>query len=240
MDNKQKIGGMVVKEEDKPKKEDIYYELMPHKAVKNIKKEIENLKKKAESESFSSKSVMTSINNLTQSIDSLMSLFKEATEGMKLEEQAEEEVSKKITPLISRIDELEEQNRKIAQGIVTIADMVSELKEQIEKKSAEHHMRQIPRPKIVIPPQPHQEMPKQMPPPGINPRAPPIFPPPGQMLSPFPKPEERAMPWERASMPPPMPEMSSFGPSPFEEQPLPEPPSPEARKKGLLGGLFKK
>jgi len=94
-----------------------YYDLMPHKAVKKIKKEIENLKKKSQKESFSSKSVQTSVTNLTNSIDSLMELFKEATDSMKLEEQAEEEVSKKISPLLARMDDIEDQNKKIAQGI---------------------------------------------------------------------------------------------------------------------------
>ena len=75
-------------------KEEIYYELMPHKKIKNIKKEIENLKKKAEKESFTSKNFMGSVNSLTNSIDSLMELFKDATESMRLEEQAEEEAKR--------------------------------------------------------------------------------------------------------------------------------------------------
>lgn len=201
------------------KKEDIYYELMPHKKIKNIKKEIENLKKKAEKESFTSKNFMGSVNNLTQSIDSLMELFKEATESMHLEEQAEEEVSKKIAPLLARMDDLEDQNRKIAQGIVTIADMVAELKEEIAKIK-------IPEaPKPVLIPKPKFVVPKHHPKPMSRP-----MPPPAQMPPP---------PWQKPGipqpgmMPPPMP------PGPTPPEPLPEVTAPE-KKKGLLGGLFKK
>ena len=148
------------------KKEEIYYELMPHKKIKHIKKEIENLKKKAEKESFTSKNFMGSVNSLTQSIDSLMELFKEATESMKLEEQAEEEVSKKITPLLARMDDIEDQNRKIAQVIVTIADMVAELKEEIAKiqkpEMTKPKPMPIPKPKFVMPKQ--TPKPRPMPP----------------------------------------------------------------------------
>lgn len=221
--------------EESPKKEEVYYELMPHKKIKKIKKEIESLKKKAETESFTSKGFMSSVNSLTTSIDSLMELFKEATESMKLEEQAEEEVSKKIGPLLARMDDIEEQNRKIAEGIVTVADMVTELKEEIEKikKPAMPRIRPMPRPKIVMPP------PRPMPPrPPEMPKKPVPFPrpmPPGAKPLP-PLPEERPMPpppWEKPGAPPPMP------PGP----PGPMPPLPEIKpkkKKGMLGGLFKK
>lgn len=214
-------------EEKNPKTEEVYYELMPHKKIKQIKKEIESLKKKAETESFTSKSFMSSVSSLTNSIDSLMELFKEATEGMKFEEQAEEEVSKKIEPLLARMDDIEEQNRKIAQGIVVIADMVTEMKEKMEKKESEMpRIRPMPRPKIIMPPQP-RPMPPKPPrgPPPLRPMPPPIPPPPG--ARPMPPP-----PWEKPGAPSPIP------PGP----PMPSLPEfkAEKKKKGLLGGLFKK
>lgn len=206
----------MAEEERNPKKEEVYYELMPHKKIKNIKKEIENLKKKAETESFTSKSFMKSVGSLTQSIDSLMELFKEATESMKMEEQAEEEVSKKITPLLARMDDIEEQNRKIAQGIVTIADMVTELKEDIEKIKKPEMPKPMPRPKFVVPPQPPKPRPSHVPPLGMPP-------PPGARIPP---------PWERPG--------ALVPPGPLPPGPLPEFKPPEKKKKGLLGGLFKK
>ena|GEM_PF-748604 len=227
----------------KPKKEEVYYELMPHKKIKKIKKEIETLKKKAETESFTSKSFMSSVSSLTKSIDSLMELFKEATEGMKLEEQAEEEVSKKLAPLLGRMDDIEEQNRKIAEGIVTVADMVAELKEEIEKlKKIPPEMpriRPMPRPKIVMPPEePRPPKPEKKPAPP--PRFPPLGPMPGARPMP-PLPEERPMPpppWEKpGAPPPPIPPGPPPGPTP--PGPFPEI-RPERKKKGLLGGLFKK
>lgn len=205
--------------EGEKQKEDIYYELMPHKKIKAIKTEIDRLKKKAEKESFSSKSFRSSVDNLKQSIDSLMDLFKEATESMKAEEKAEEEVSKKIMPLLARMDDIEEQNRKIAEGIVTVADMVSELKEETKKRPAPMpppiHMRHIPKPRIVMPP-PKPEQPFRMPEERAGVPAP------------------SAAPWERpAPMPPPGPPIPPMPETEFFE---PE----KKKKKGLLGGLLKK
>ncbi len=71
-------------------------------------------------------SLKESIDNLNNSINSLMKLFKEATEQLKMEEHDSEVVDKKISPVMQKITTLEEQNEKIARGIVAVADMLKE------------------------------------------------------------------------------------------------------------------
>ena len=71
-------------------------------------------------------SLKESIDNLNNSINSLIKLFKEATEQLKMEEHDSEVVDKKISPVIQKITTLEEQNEKIARGIVAVADMLKE------------------------------------------------------------------------------------------------------------------
>lgn len=70
--------------------------------------------------------LQASIDNLNQSINSLIGLFKEAAGSLKAEEMEANLISKKIDPIFQKLDEISEQNKKIARGIVAIADMIEE------------------------------------------------------------------------------------------------------------------
>jgi len=135
------------------------YEIMPHKTIENIKREIENLKIKAASKDvISAESLRKSLDNLTVSINSLMSLFKEAAEEMKLEEKTEEELKGKLDPLLHRMYVIESENKKIAQGILALADMINKklpereaqpqpkVKETIRRTYTEELVPKIPKP----------------------------------------------------------------------------------------------
>ena len=77
------------------------YEIMPHRTIKKIKKEIEVLQKKSKSkQEINSPSFKKSIDNLTESMNSLMDIFKEASEEMKIEGKTEENVQTQIGPLV--------------------------------------------------------------------------------------------------------------------------------------------
>lgn len=230
------------------------YEIMPHRTIENIKHELEDLKKRATSkDAISSESFRSSLDNLTQSINSLMALFKEAAEEMKLEEETESSLKENIGPLIHKINEIEEENKTIAKGILTVADMIKDMKTE---KRIERPI--MPQPKMMhhIPPRHdtfQQRTPQQHTPPRSMPAA--SFRP-APALSPFePKPmsppqfgQPRPSPniGERPLPPPPRP-MGNFTQVPPPETlgmpgelPMfPESPEPK-KKKGLLGGLFGK
>ncbi|MBW2992616.1 hypothetical protein KY345_05355 [Candidatus Woesearchaeota archaeon] len=204
------------------------YELMPERKLSGMKKELEELRRHAASvdpKTGLPKETITSIQNLNSSINSLLTLFKTATEELKLEERDEALISKKMDPLMKKIDTLLDQNEKIAKAIIAIADMVREKTEGIEAKEEklEEEMEKKPEPELGPKPEgppmfpPKYEAPPfgaPMPPPP-KPSAPPGFPPPPPTGAPEPMPP--------LGMPEPMPG--------FEERP---------KKKGLLGGLFGK
>ena len=82
---------------------------------------LENLKKPS-----SRQDLQASIDGLNQSINSLIGLFKEAAESLKIEEKEASLVASKIDPLFEKLDMIIEQNKKIARGIVAVADMIDE------------------------------------------------------------------------------------------------------------------
>lgn len=148
---------------------------MPHKALKTIKDELNKIKT-AKGKSAPSKNMSESMDRLSRSINGLMHLFKEAANEMRIEEEAEVSLKEKIGPLLQRIDDIEDQNRKIAQGILVVADMVKELKDKFERQTSKIQPMQI-RPMPQMPPMPRQEFipPKFSPPMRSLPTQPPRF-----------------------------------------------------------------
>lgn len=204
------------------------YELMPGKRLSSMKKELEELRRHAKNidpKTGLPKETNTSIENLNKSINSLLGLFQTATEELKLEERDEALISKQMTPLMKKIDTLLEQNEKIAKGIIAIADMVREKTERIEEKEeeiSEGERRVEEKPEEVLPP----KAPPGFPPPPIG------APPAGFPLPPGPTPPS-AFPPPPTGAPEPMPPLGAPGPLPGLEEEKP-------KKKGFLGGLFKK
>ena len=225
------------------------YELMPHRAVARIKRELELLKKNAGKQP--SVKMKQSMDKLNDNINSLRNLFQEAAKAM-----PEEGPDDSMKPLFDRMDKLEEENRQIAQGILVVADLVKELKGEAPKP-APKPMPLMPKPVFrqmpPKPPQMHEEPPKMAPlpeappgmaplpePPGMGgmrpmpPRETPLGPPP---MPPPPKPDFVPM---GKPIPPPMPPgvgMPMHGPS--ELPPLPDLKA-GPKKKGFFAKLFKK
>lgn len=92
------------------------YEILPHKEILNIKKELNDLRGGS-----STKQLATSMEELKKTMAGLIDLFKAATQEMKTQEKEEVTISKKIDKVIK-------QNKIIAEGIVSVADMVEELR----------------------------------------------------------------------------------------------------------------
>lgn len=133
------------------------YEMIPHKEIVDLKKELEKLKKGP------APGAKNQMENLTNSINNLLSLFKEASSQMHLEEEEANMVSEKLIPIEGKLDQLLDQQQKIAEGIVALADLVKEMKQQQSKPAP------VPRPRMAPPPgsmpPPPMGAPGPMPPP---------------------------------------------------------------------------
>lgn len=130
------------------------YEIMPYKEIIELKKQISELQKKTGD--TSSKELLESMAALTKSMNSMLQLFSAAAEEMKLEEKTESELTKQITPLIDKVNSLEEQNKTIAEGLVAVADMVKDLRGEKIRREREFRptmsKEKLPEKKILPPP----------------------------------------------------------------------------------------
>ena len=208
------------------------YEIMPYKEIVELKKQIAELQQKTGD--TSSKELLQSMASLTKSMNNMLNLFSSAAEEMKLEEKTESELSQKVAPLIEKVDNLEKQNKTIAEGLVAVADMMKDIKEgrkpevtkplPKEPSFDEFPPLEPPKPPGPLPGAP----PRPMPPPGA-PMHPPGMPPPGAIPPGAPMPPPR-MPGPPGGPMPPPPDIAELPPLPTLEEP---------KKKGGFG-LFKK
>ena len=64
--------------------------------------------------------------SLAKSINTLIELFAEASDDMKMDTHDAVLVTQKLDKIIDRLDKIEIQNEKIAKGIVALADMLED------------------------------------------------------------------------------------------------------------------
>ena len=157
------------------------YEIISHKEIDRLKQEISKLK---EAE-FSG-----SANTIMNKLDKILEIFKEASLSMKSETITNKELNEKL-------DNLLDQNQKIAEGVLAVADLINNATEKEEKPEIS---RQAPRPNTI----PHQRM---VPPAPMPPN-------PSQMLGPRPSEMIGPNPIRQGLNPPqfPKPGMPSFNP----------------------------
>lgn len=166
------------------------YELMPERKLSGMKRELEDFRKRAENVDVRTglpRETVSSLENLNRSINSLLGLFKTASEELKLEERDETLISKQLDPIEKKIDILLDQNEKIAKAIIAIADMIRE-------KSGEE---EAVKPQMSEAPKPREEMsafgaPMPPPRPGMFPPPPPGGAP--EPMPPFGMPELEPLP----------------------------------------------
>lgn len=104
--------------------------VLPGEEMDRLRNEIEILKRKqGVAPREDNPDAKESMSALSRSINSLLRIFKEASEDMKMDTHDAVLVAQKLDKILDRLDKVEAQNEKIAKGIVAIADMLEEQQE---------------------------------------------------------------------------------------------------------------
>ena len=103
------------------------YDMLPHREIDELKRQVQELKTR--SDKSSSQAIVDSLDQLTRSMDAMLKLFTEASHEVKGEDQEHEKIADKL-------DEIIEQNRTIAEGMVAVSDMVRDFVEKQKYKPA--------------------------------------------------------------------------------------------------------
>ncbi len=121
-------------DEDKPKgasplDEGEEYEILPQKEIQELKSELRKLK---EFEITPGKKMQVSLVEVNAKLDKMLSVFEEAMTALQLEEGGLS-FKDKMKPVVEKMNKILEQNSEIAQGIVAVADLVKDLREDMGK-----------------------------------------------------------------------------------------------------------
>ena len=226
---------------------------LQYKDISELRKELEAMKGRKD---ISARDLYQSVQKMSQTMSDMLEVFGAAAEQMRQEEKEYGTDSKKNDLILSKLDKVIEQNKTIAEGMVSVVEMVKEKLVMPAKEREEPMFRPMPEPKPFEPrpfmkpqqdwqPRPEfkprqqpsmQQMSQQMPQPSFNPTSftPPLNPPSfGQAPNP---------PLNPPNLNPPDFGMPSLQPTPEPDLDFPETDlglEEEPKKKGLFG-MFKK
>ncbi|MBT4717402.1 hypothetical protein HOB85_05525, partial [Candidatus Woesearchaeota archaeon] len=115
------------------------YALVPQQEVERLKEQVEALRKNPLAGTASGHDLLNSVNALNLSINSMLDLFKEAAKTMKTEAPAASsgDLKPMLKQVIEKLDAVVDQNKKIAKGIVAVADLVREGSSKEEEETEE-------------------------------------------------------------------------------------------------------
>lgn len=108
--------------------DDEHYEILPHKEIEDLKKELESLK---EMDITPTKKLHISIIELNRNIEKLLNIFEEALHEIKVEEGGLL-FTEKIKPLVNRLSRLENNMESVADVLSNIiAPTLSDIHDKI-------------------------------------------------------------------------------------------------------------
>ncbi|MFH1398803.1 MAG: hypothetical protein ABIG95_01710 [Candidatus Woesearchaeota archaeon] len=133
------------------------YDLLPHKEIMRLRKEVQELRTaladKSTRTSPKNDDLVSSVKQLTVSIDNLMKLFEQAGSDMRAEDHVATHehmgsMNNHLGGLNEKMDQLLKHNEEIAKGILVVAEMMKEHLPEINSntKPIRRVMRPMPRP----------------------------------------------------------------------------------------------
>lgn len=109
------------------------YEILPHKEIQRLRSQLNDVRGNVSPES----NLQSSIDRLARSMNSMMSLFRAAEEDLKIEEHDTDSFQKQIGPMMARLDQISDQNEKIAEGIISLVELLKNNEIKMEQQIKE-------------------------------------------------------------------------------------------------------
>ncbi len=144
------------------------YDIVPHKRLIELEQKVDQIKQNPFASVPSGKELVESMRALNRNLTELTGLFKTTAEDMQTEQHDVSVVQQQMGPVMEKLDALLDQNKKIARGIIAVADLLKEQGARLDRVSAG---RFSPLPSGPAPPPEHLRplMPSEVPPSGFPP-----------------------------------------------------------------------
>tara|TARA_Y100000310_G_scaffold336946_1_gene422779 strand:+ start:492 stop:989 length:498 start_codon:yes stop_codon:yes gene_type:complete len=155
------------------------YELIPEEDIEKLKSEVARLRK--EKMSGPNAGIAVALDHLATSLDKLFKIFDVAATELERDNLHEESFEEKVRPIVDKLNDLEQQNKDIAEGMLALADLLKK-KPKTEPAKPPPDMFQSPPPlSSNLPPMGGEDL--SAPPPGMPPQ--------GEMMPPPPPPDKK-------------------------------------------------
>lgn len=118
--------------------DDDSYDMLPHRDIADLKRQVQELQ--ARTQKTSPPELVNALNAVANSMESMLRLFSEAAQELKIEQNQGPEA------LHRKLDEIIEQNKTIAEGMIAVSDMVKDFVDG--QKGRQPMPQQMPRPKM--------------------------------------------------------------------------------------------
>ncbi|MBS1266354.1 MAG: hypothetical protein MAG795_00321 [Candidatus Woesearchaeota archaeon] len=143
------------------------YDLLPHQDIKRLRKQIKELKSQAGKDTVKPDSLQNSINNLNDSINALIMIFKEASKNIKsgtgnTTHEHLGDMNSHLVNLNEQMEQLLKHNEEIAKGILVMANLIKENQTGANlrpRARPANNNRPRPVPRVPRPPQKNQRVP---------------------------------------------------------------------------------
>ena len=122
------------------------YELVPRSEIFELKKQLEELKSQKgiveagakEKIEITNKELFDTMNKLIEGINTMIAIFARAGEELSKSDDDDQMLRKRLDPITEKMDDIEDQNRKVARAILAVSDSVknqfAQLSEDMDKK----------------------------------------------------------------------------------------------------------
>ena len=98
--------------------DDDSYDMLPHRDIADLKRQVQELQ--ARTQKTSPPELVNALNAVANSMESMLRLFSEAAQELKIEQ------NESPGALHRKLDEIIEQNKTIAEGMIAVSDMVKD------------------------------------------------------------------------------------------------------------------
>lgn len=141
--------------------DDDSYDMLPHREIAELKRQIQELQ--ARTQKSTPQEIVNALNAVANSMESMLRLFSEAAQELKIEQRESPDAMNR------KLDEVIEQNKTIAEGMIAVSDMVKDFVEGQKSKAPQRpfpQQSQFPQnfqPSFQQPPQFQQDFPQPFP-----------------------------------------------------------------------------
>ena len=97
------------------------YEIISQREIRKLREQLKGIDS---GKAVDVNTLHRTVSELDEKLGSLLDIFSAAVDDMREEDKESEIIKDKINPIIEKLDQIDDQNKKLAQGMVAVNDLL--------------------------------------------------------------------------------------------------------------------